>query len=253
MSVKQRSAESDILITVELGGSSRQTCVFVNDDAVLLVNDRMVTSERAQYSLATPGVIRDGRLFYARNLGVNDGTTLRAAAQLPSEPNPAANDAIAAAAGEWFLRRNDGPVGNLLYVGLGTGVGSARVVDDERLEETNLGHSGEWSRDSCPGCGRIGCLDTVISGRVLPNTLSSDDERFLAETLWRAIDSIVRGGELIVIAGGLVEANPGILHRLKNDGRLSAHGTAAPAGFKSAAPYGLLAVNRGLLTVKEIQ
>ena len=50
-----------MLIAVELGGSSRQTCVFLRDEAALLVDGGSVVSPGARYGLAAPRVFRDGR------------------------------------------------------------------------------------------------------------------------------------------------------------------------------------------------
>ncbi len=238
-----------MLIVVELGGSSRQTCVFLRDEATLLVDGGSVVSPAARYGLAAPGVIRDGRLYYAANLDIPDRTTLRDAGGFPAAPEVVANDAIAQAAGEWYLRRSGDRPSDLFYVGIGTGVGSAQVVDGARVAATNLGHAAGWSETTCPGCGNVGCLDTVISGRVLPTPLSEHDERFVARTLAQALEQHgVGAAACVVLAGGLVKRNPGILARLHEIRGNGVEASAAPAAFKSAAPYGLLAIWRGILT-----
>ena len=238
-----------MLIAVELGGSSRQTCVFLHDEAALLVDGGSVVSPGARYGLAAPGVIRDGRLYYAANLDIPDRTTLRDAGGLPAAPEVGVNDAIAQAAGEWYLRRSGNPPRDLFYVGIGTGVGSARVVDGARVEPTNLGHTPGWSQTTCPGYGKVGCLDTVISGRVLPTPLSEQDQQFVARTLAQALERHGVGDEsCVVLAGGLVKRNPEMLTRLNEIRGSRVEPTAAPAAFKSSAPYGLLAIWRGALT-----
>ncbi len=82
----------------------------------------------------------------------------------------------------------------------------------------------------CPGCDRVGCLDTVISGRVLPNPLSSDDERYVAKILRLTLERFSKDAELVVLAGGVVKTNPGILRLLEKDGPGGVEGTAAPPG-----------------------
>ena len=238
-----------MLIAVELGGSSRQTCVFLRDEAALLVDGGSVVAPGARYGLAAPGVIRDGRLYHAANRDIPDGTTLHDAGGLPAAPDVGVNDAIAQAAGEWYLRGSGDRPRDLFYVGIGTGVGSARVVDGARVAATNLGHTPGWGQETCPGCGNVGCLDTVISGRVLPTPLSEQDEQFVARTLAQALEQHGLGAAAcVVLAGGLVKRNPGILARLREFRGNSVEATAAPAAFKSAAPYGLLAIWRGKLT-----
>lgn len=119
---------------------------------------------------AVPGFFstESGRLLRAPNLpGLEDAdlkTPLEAALGLPVVIE---NDALAAAWGEWCLTWN-GHQPSLLYVGLGTGVGSGLILRGRPWRGawgfgTEIGHL-RVEREGRPcGCGKCGCLEQYAS------------------------------------------------------------------------------------------
>ena len=224
-------------IGIERGGSSSQACLIIAGTPALLVDATEAPRIEVQdgaYGLATPGVLRAGRLYYASNLRIPDGTPLADVAGAPIPLAVATNDAVAAAAGEWYLRRDRRDVNDLSYVGLGTGVGSARVRDGHMVENVALGHTGRWTGDICPGCGATGCLDTAISGRVLPSRLSDEDVQFIVRVLGRALHEQV--------PDGVARRHPAIVKGLRHMLDTAIESSKVPAEFKSSAPFGLWAL-----------
>jgi glucokinase len=79
------------------------------------------------------------------------------------------NDATAAAAGEHRFGAGVGTA-NMVYLTLSTGVGGGAVVEG-RLFRGGAGNGGEfghvtvdWHGRRCRGCGRLGCLESYVSG-----------------------------------------------------------------------------------------
>ena len=127
-----------------------------------------------------------------------------------------------------------------MFVGLGTGVGGA-VVEGGQVVEANLfGHASGFSELTCR-CGRVGCLETVVSGWALPADLDASQVRAAADALACAIASEpLAAPDLVVISGGIAVANPSLVDALRArlPGR-RVEGTAAPVGAKSASAWGL--------------
>ncbi len=150
---------------VEVGGSSIQTAQ--RDPAGRFwFTPGLVRDPGRPIALACPGLIRDGRVLYATNLG------------WPDEAEPGrelgvggiglvVNDAEAAAVGESVLRAGDAPTLDLLYVTLGTGVGSARVCDGA-ASYLDLAHRHVGGTNYCAGCRSVGCLNSLLESRRLP-------------------------------------------------------------------------------------
>ncbi|MER7277942.1 ROK family protein [Dactylosporangium sp. NPDC000244] len=122
----------------------------------------------AAVGVGLAGVVQDGVVGTALNLGFTDGTDV-AAALRPHLPLPTylLNDAQATALGvaaRW-------PHGTTCVLTMGTGIGGA-VIRDGSLEP-GLGGAGDFGHvvidaggPHCP-CGGTGCLEALVSGRVL--------------------------------------------------------------------------------------
>ncbi|MFG2045744.1 ROK family protein [Dactylosporangium sp. NPDC048998] len=131
-----------------------------------------ITANLAQPPMAVgvglAGVIQEGVVGTALNLGFTDGTDV-AAALRPHLPLPTylLNDAQATALGvaaRW-------PHGTTAVLTMGTGIGGA-VVKDGSLDP-GLGGAGDFGHvvidvdgPRCP-CGGTGCLEQLVSGRIL--------------------------------------------------------------------------------------
>ncbi|MGI5183791.1 ROK family protein [Dactylosporangium sp. CA-152071] len=122
----------------------------------------------AAVGVGLAGVVQEGIVGTAVNLGFTDGTDV-AAALHPHLPLPTylLNDAQATALGvaaRW-------PHGTTVVLTMGTGIGGA-VIRDGSLDP-GLGGAGDFGHvvvdvygPRCP-CGGTGCLEALVSGRVL--------------------------------------------------------------------------------------
>ncbi|MEV8510884.1 ROK family protein [Dactylosporangium sp. NPDC051484] len=130
------------------------------------------------------GVVQEGVVGTAHNLGFTDGTDI-AAALRPHLPLPAylLNDVQATALGvaaRW-------PHGTTAVLAMGTGIGGA-VVKDGSLHP-GLGGAGDFGHvvidvdgPRCP-CGGTGCLEVLVSGRTLAEAANALAEAGLSPLL----------------------------------------------------------------------
>jgi predicted NBD/HSP70 family sugar kinase len=242
---------TSVLACVEVGGSGQQTVLF-SDDHTMVVMDGAHQPPAARLALAVPGLIDGTRVVTASNLGWLDVDPV-AALGLRGPAEVVCNDAEAAAIGEAALLNgdesgdesgddaSDEQAGSLVFVGLGTGVGGA-VVHRGAIVASNLfGHGGGFGDAECP-CGRRGCLETVAAGWALPDDLDRPTLVGVAAAVARAIETepIAAGTALVVVAGGIARRHPEVVGMIADalPGR-TVRGSAAPAGVKSAAPWGL--------------
>jgi predicted NBD/HSP70 family sugar kinase len=225
---------------VEVGASGCQSTVvdgeeFRRADGVDVPADRPLL-------LAVPGLIDGPRVLAASNLGWYDVDPVEKLG-LPGTAALLLGDAEAAALGEYALRGADT---DLLFVGLGTGVGGA-VVRDGQVVDNLLGHLPGFGDRPCR-CSRVGCLETVAGGWALPRPLSDDDVRQVAVAVAHAVraEPLAQVG-LVVVAGGIAARRPEIVAAIA--GELAdrvVQPTAAPRDAKSASAWGLLhAFRRG--------
>jgi predicted NBD/HSP70 family sugar kinase len=222
------------LSCVEIGGSSIETVLFGPGDAVERV-DGAVRPHGSRLAIACPGLIGDGRVLGATNLGWFDVDPAEAL-HLGESAEVLLNDAEAAALGEAALRG----VSDLVFICVGTGVGGAVVVRGQVVAGNLLGHIGGFSEEAC-SCGRIGCLETVAAGWALPEPLTSTDIDRIAQVLALALErEPTAAGQLVVLGGGIAKRYPALCGRLAEyspDRRIEP--SAAPADYKSAAAWGL--------------
>ena len=147
------------------------------------------------------------------------------------------NDVDAAGLGEWSLRGR--PDGTWLYVSMGTGVGATAIAGGA-LIPVEFGHLTPFGPHRCGGCGRVGCLDAQIGGHALPTPLSDDDIGFVVDRLSAAVERQDLAIDGIVLGGGLPRRYPWIAAALHERGGPPVQLSRSPAGYKSAAPFGLL-------------
>ena len=231
------SVERSAWLLVEVGGSSIQTARR-DPFGRFWFTPGLVLEPEHSVALACPGVVRDGRVLHATNLGWPDDAD-------PGEElgierlSLVANDAVAAALGESVLRGRHGPEHDLIYVSLGTGVGSAQVIDGV-ASELDLGHRFIGGDAYCDGCRSTGCLNSELSAHRLPAWLAPDDHERVARTLASSLRGIAPDGRTpVVLGGGIVRRHAAIASILDglipNPVQLS----MAPAEAKSAAYAGL--------------
>ena len=225
-----------LLTCIEVGASSVETVVL---DADTLVRRQLGAHAVPGQPLliALPGLVDGTRLVAASNLGWYDVDPaeqlgLRGPADL------VCNDAEAAALGESALRAGQP---DLVFVGLGTGVGGAVVRGGSATANlfAHGGSHGGFGARACR-CGAHGCLETVAGGWALPDPLTPPALEAIASALGRAVEQEpLATPSLVVLAGGLTAAYPALVSLLGAqllDRQVV--GTAAP-GTKSAAAWGL--------------
>lgn len=226
-----------LLACVEVGGSGCQTVVFDGDSWRLL--DGAHRPAGAVLAIAAPGLIMGGRVLVASNLGWYDVDPAEELG-LAGPASVLLNDAEAAALGEAALWSDGGYIDDLIFVGVGTGVGGATVVGGEVVAANLFGHVTGFSELTCR-CGRVGCIETVAAGWALPPTLDAARLALVARALAAAIErEPTATAELVVLAGGLTGSNPALVDALRAelpDRRVEP--SAAPAGAKSASAWGL--------------
>lgn len=225
------------LACVEVGGSGTQTVLFDGGDPVE-IDAGAFCPEGFALAIACPGVINGSRVD-ATNLQWIDADPAHELG-LTARPVLVMNDAAAAALGEAAL--GSGAVDDLLYVGLGTGIGGARVRRGRVTAENLLGHQVGFGDAPCR-CGGNGCLETVAGGWALPDPLSPAVVLDVVAALAAAIERDPEAGaDTVVVAGGIVDRHPAVVAALAAelpDRRIL--GSARPPKAKSAAPWGLRA------------
>lgn len=228
-----RAVTAAAVACVEVGGGSTETVILSGPDPVVVPG--VAPPPGVPVLLAVPGLIDGDRVLAASNL---DWWDVDPAVQLGLD-RPAAlllNDAEAAALGESALR--DGA--DLVFVGLGTGVGGAVVRDGAVVGTNLLGHGGRFGDRPCP-CGLVGCLETVAAGWALPDPLPATDLPAVAAAVATAVrDEPLATCPLVVVAGGLARRHPQLVAAVAAAlPERTVEATAAPAAMKSAAAWGL--------------
>ena len=124
-----------------------------------------------------PGVVdpQHGTVRYAVNVGLDD-TEFALGARLAAELGVAVhmeNDVRAAAFGaDWVIAATDGPVDDLAYLSIGTGI-AAGYVEHGRVRRGNtfvageIGHIPIDSNGPRCVCGQIGCIEAIASGSAI--------------------------------------------------------------------------------------
>lgn len=151
---------------------------------------------------------RTGRLVFAPNIAWRDVDLAALARQKIGLPVLVDNDCTAATFGEWRIGAARG-VNDVLYVGVGTGIGGGLILDGGLYRGAN-GFAGEVGHvvvdpagPEC-GCGNRGCWETVASGNaiardgrsavtrhahsLLAEMASGDPEAVTGELVTRAAD-----------------------------------------------------------------
>ena len=151
-------------------------CEEISRDIVKLCRELCeaegVTLEEIKWiGVATPGIVKSGKVLYANNLGWNDVDFAAIVRRLSGRPTFVANDANAAAYAEavWGVGAE---ASTLVAVTLGTGVGGGIVTDGKIVEGMNgfaaeLGHVIIDVDGRVCGCGKRGCLEAYCSATAL--------------------------------------------------------------------------------------
>ncbi len=225
---------ADVTACVEVGASSVQTVLLGPGPHVEVFAGAQRPPAGTPLLIAVPGLIQGTRVVAASNVGWYDVDPAEALG-LPAPADFVCNDAEAAAVGESALLPG---APDLVFVGLGTGVGGA-VVRDGSVRANLFAHLGGYSDRVCT-CTRTGCLETVAGGWALAPRLSDADLPAIARALGDAVErEPLATPRLVVLAGGMSRAHPALLPLLQAalPGRTVAPSSALHA--KSAAAWGL--------------
>jgi predicted NBD/HSP70 family sugar kinase len=140
--------------------------------------------------VATPGIVdAEGVVLTAAHVQWTDeplATKLRHALDVPCY---VANDANAAVLAEYAA--SDGPSSNLMLVRVGAGVGAGIVIGGELFvgDRFAAGEIGHVVVDEAGGpckCGRVGCLEAIVSAPLLAQRLAGAADVAKADHLERA-------------------------------------------------------------------
>jgi putative N-acetylmannosamine-6-phosphate epimerase len=102
------------------------------------------------------------------------------------------NDVNAATYGHWFFMK--GKIRNFAYIAVGTGLGSGLVLDG-KLRRGPFGNAGEIGHIVVPGnkkvctCGKIGCVETVLSGRFASNEYEKKFGKFSRNDFFKLLET----------------------------------------------------------------
>lgn len=211
--------------------------------------------------LGVPGpVLPDGRVNRCVNLGWEVCTPARTLSALTHLPVKVANDANAAALGEFWQGSGKG-YGSLYFVAIGTGIGGGFVSDGKILTGANgaageIGHSPAGGNLLCT-CGNRGCLETIASAAAIAkaapdSTMTARDvmaaakagEAWAAEIVAKAASALgkalafttaVADPEVFVIGGGLSGAGSFLLDQIRAAYQQYAFHASADTPFAIAA------------------
>ncbi len=160
-----------------LGGDRTPESVLPRLQATIqqAINEANVAREEiAGLGVAMPGPLNNktGVVYSPPNLPAWRGVPLRDILQ-KDYPWPVfiENDANAAALGENLFGAGRGSK-NMVYLVIGTGIGSGIIADGRLMEGTNgsageLGHTTiDWRGERCY-CGNVGCLEYLVSGTAI--------------------------------------------------------------------------------------
>lgn len=227
--------DEQITACVEIGASSVQTVLLSGRTPISTLPGAQQPPVGAPLLIAVPGLVEGRRVLAASNLEWYDVDPAEALG-LPAPADLVCNDAEAAALGESALRPG---TPDLVFVGLGTGVGGA-VVRNGTVDANLFAHLPGFGTATC-SCTQVGCLETVAGGWALPASLRPDDLEVIAVSVAAAIRrEPMATAPLVVLAGGLARAYPALLDLLALAlPERQVEGTAAPE-TKSAAAWGLL-------------
>jgi predicted NBD/HSP70 family sugar kinase len=220
---------------VEIGASGVETVLLGPGTSYTACPGLGDVPAGAPLLVAVPGLIADGRVVAASNLGWYDVDPAEQLG-LPMRAAVVCNDAAAAALGEAVLRPG---TTDLIFIGLGTGVGGA-VVRDREIDETNLfAHSTGFGDRPC-ACGQVGCLETVAGGWALPTSLERTHLVAMAAALATAIaHEPLAEPRLVVLGGGIARGYPELVALLQEALPDYVVEPSAATGTKSAAAWGL--------------
>lgn len=172
---------------------------------VELVAGRAAEADRAGvavrgFGVVVPGIVSDGRVRAAVNLGWQDLPLVDRLADGTGLPGEIGHDVRAGGLAEWRLGSGAG-VDNFVFLPLGTGIAGAVVSDGRMLVADGyageIGHVRVVAGGEVPcACGQFGCLETVSSAAGVRRTYARLAGVSVAESpQTEVIARLARGGD----------------------------------------------------------
>ncbi len=184
-----------------------RSCEEISADIVRLCRElcraENVTLEQIKWiGVATPGIVKNGKVIYANNLGWKNAEFAKIIKGLTGRPTFVANDANAAAYAEavWGVGENES---SLVAITLGTGVGGGIVIDGKICEGMNgfaaeLGHTIIDANGRSCGCGKRGCLEAYCSATALVRETKRMMQLYPDSIMWKLCEGNINRVNAIV-------------------------------------------------------
>ncbi len=169
-------SEKKIINKANIKTNAPRSCKSISEDIVALChqvceNAGVAYEKAAWIGVATPGIVKDGVVVSAINLGWTNEPFAKILSKLSGKNIYVANDANTAAYAEsvWGVGEDEM---SLVAVTLGTGVGGGIIIDGKIWEGINgfaaeIGHMTIDSEGRSCGCGKRGCLEAYCSATAL--------------------------------------------------------------------------------------
>ena len=172
-------------------------CEEISRDIVELcksvcASENLTLSDMKWIGVVTPGIVKNGIVISASNLGWENDDFVGILHSLTGEECFVANDANAAAYAEAMWGAGEGE-GSLAMITLGTGVGGGIVNDCEILEGMNgfaaeIGHMIIDVEGRRCGCGKRGCLEAYASATALVSESRRMAKLYPDSIMWQLAD-----------------------------------------------------------------
>lgn len=189
-SVKTNLPRPDYEIAADMAATALQACE--NAD---------ISIDRIEWiGIGTPGIAdnRHGIIEYSNNLGFNNTPMAKYIQEKINKPVYLANDANAAAYGEFVAGAAKGAT-NAVCITLGTGVGGGIIIDGKiyvgsNLAGAELGHTVIQVDGPQCSCGRKGCFETFSSATGLIRMTNEAMEADKSSAMWQWVED--NGGKV---------------------------------------------------------
>lgn len=166
----------------------------VRDDIVRLIEQELSASSVAESELVavgigSPGIVKDGVVLFASNLGFRNVPLALLVKEKISCPVHLVNDGNAAAFGESSAGAGKG-FSSLVALTIGTGIGSGIILDDKIYDGFNgvageAGHMTIVAGGRTCSCNKKGCLEAYCSATSLRELTREAMEQDKESILWK--------------------------------------------------------------------
>ncbi len=158
----------------------------------LCAQEKIHMSDVRWVGAVTPGIVKDGIVISAVNLGWKNANFRKILASATRRPTYIANDANGAAYAEALWGSGEG-ASSLVAITIGTGVGGGIVFDGVMWEGINgfaaeMGHMTVEAGGRPCGCGKLGCLESYCSATALIKETKRMMTLYPESEMWKLCD-----------------------------------------------------------------